>query len=384
MLLFKRFNAPLLLSSCLLLPLASCANSSLGESLQKAFAADPRLEAKASSNPPTAIDPTPQIQSSSQPTESPSTSPTPFPTANSPDTTSSDTASPNATSSDTASSENNLASIPAFSDSTVIGAIGTANPIDSTTTTGSNNTTSTATSTDPAIDFTDLNQTPQALRQYVADLAKLGVLTPFNTGSKTSQAKASALFDPNKTITRRDYARWLVTVNNHLHASQPAQQIRLGTDSSQPAFQDVPRSDPDFSSIQGLAEAGLIPSALTGDSTIVTFRPDAPLTREQLILWKVPADTRQALPTASIDAVKQTWGFQDAARIDPKALRAVLADYQNGDLSNIRRVFGYTTLFQPKKTVTRAEAAAALWYFGFQGDGQSVQDALKAATVQSR
>lgn len=88
-------------------------------------------------------------------------------------------------------------------------------------------------------------------------------------------------------------------------------------------------------------------------------------------------DTRQSLPTASLNAIQQTWGFQDAARIDPKAQRAVLADYQNSDLANIRRAFGYTTLFQPKKPVTRAEAAATLWYFGYQGEGVSAQDALK-------
>jgi hypothetical protein len=91
----------------------------------------------------------------------------------------------------------------------------------------------------------------------------------------------------------------------------------------------------------------------------------------------VPLDTRQALPTTSIDTVKQTWGFQDVAKIDPKALRAVLADFQNGEQANIRRVFGYTTLFQPKKTVTHAEAAAAVWYFGSQGEGVSAKEALQ-------
>jgi len=228
-----------------------------------------------------------------------------------------------------------------------------------------------------AIDFRDLNKTPKELQQYVSDLAKLGVLTAASEGNKTTQSKDSDLFAPNQVMTRREYARWLVTANNRLYVNQPAKQIRLSTDTTVPAYQDVPRTDPDFPAIQGLAEAGLIPSVLSGDSTTVTFRPDAPLTRENLVLWKVPADTRQALPTASLDAVKQTWGFQDAPRIDSKALRAVLADFQNGDSSNIRRAFGYTTLFQPKKSVTRAEAAAALWYFGFQGDGQSAQEALK-------
>ena len=114
------------------------------------------------------------------------------------------------------------------------------------------------------------------------------------------------------------------------------------------------------------------------------FRPDAPLTREQLILWKVPLDTRQALPNASIDAVRESWGFQDAARIDPKALRAVLADFQNGEQSNIRRALGYTTLFQPKRPVTRAEAAAAIWYFGNASEGISAGEALKLKQQQNQ
>ena len=95
-------------------------------------------------------------------------------------------------------------------------------------------------------------------------------------------------------------------------------------------------------------------------------------------MWKVPLDTREALPTANLETVKQTWGFQDSGKINSKALRAVLADFQNGEKANIRRVFGYTTLFQPKKPVTRVEAATALWYFGTEAEGISAQDALNS------
>lgn len=228
--------------------------------------------------------------------------------------------------------------------------------------------------------FTDLNKAPQELRQYIEEVAALGVLPLEPVGSKSA---TTTQLEPSKTISRREYTRWLVAANNQIHANSPSKQIRGASETAQPAFQDVPPRDPDFAIIQGLAEAGLIPSPLSGDSTAVLFRPDAPLTREQLILWKVPLDTRQALPSASVDAVKQTWGFQDAARSDPKALRAVLADFQNGEQSNIRRVFGYTTLFQPKKPVTRAEAAAALWYFGTQGEGLSAKDALQMKRQES-
>ena len=211
----------------------------------------------------------------------------------------------------------------------------------------------------------------------MADLSQLEVLK-VRSAENANLETASTLPKPNKIVTRREYARWLVAANNQIYASRQAKQIRLAVDSSEPAFSDVPKTDPDFSVIQGLAEAGVIPSSLSGETKDVKFRPDAPLTRETMILWKVPLDSRQVLPTANIDGVKEKWGFQDASKIDSQASRAILADFNNGDLANIRRVFGFTTLFQPKKSVTRAEAAASLWYFGVQDQGLSAKDALEA------
>lgn len=217
--------------------------------------------------------------------------------------------------------------------------------------------------------FTDFAQVPQPLEQYVEDLAQLGVLTPKPDNSEQ--------FSPNQTINRREYARWLFSAYNAMYANTPEKQIRQSYGNSQPIFSDIPASDPDFDIIQGLAEAGFISSSLLGETSSNLFRPDAPVTREDLVTWKVVLDLRKVLPTATIDNVKETWGFQDTAKIDPKAIRALYADFQNGDKANVRRVFGYTTLFQPKKTVTRAEAAAALWYFGFQGEGISATEALQ-------
>ncbi|HYW19577.1 MAG TPA: S-layer homology domain-containing protein [Nodularia sp. (in: cyanobacteria)] len=235
----------------------------------------------------------------------------------------------------------------------------------------------TATGTPKSQKFNDLNQAPPELRQSIEELAALGVLSFKSEEVKSSSNDAiTNSFEPSKNMTRREYARWLVAANNAMYINNPAKQIRLASESTQPTFSDVSKTDFDFPVIQGLAEAGLIPSPLSGDSTGVLFQPDAPLTREQLILWKIPLDTRQALPAANLDAVKQSWGFQDTGKIDPKALRGVLADFQNGEKSNIRRVFGYTTLFQPKKPVSRAEAAAALGYFGTLGEGISAAEAL--------
>jgi len=221
------------------------------------------------------------------------------------------------------------------------------------------------------------NEIPPELRQAVTEVTQLGIL---KIKSGVNLETVTSLPDPNKMTTRRDYARWLMEANNKIYDSRAAKKIRLGVATSAPAFTDISPNDPDFPAIQGLAEAGIIPSGLSGDGKDVKFRPDEALTREQMLLWKVPLDTRQALPTANIDAVKEKWGFQDSSKIDTFASRALLADYNNGDLANVRRVYGFTTLFQPKKPVTRAEAVASLWYFGTQGDGLSVKDVLQPKT----
>lgn len=224
--------------------------------------------------------------------------------------------------------------------------------------------------------FTDLDEVPEQLRQPLESVAALGILTPYTGKSNVELSK----FAPNETITRGEYARWLVAANNRYFSDNPGKKIYVAAKTNQPAFKDVKSDHPDFAAIQSLAEAGLIPSRLTEDSTNLLFRPDAPLTREDLITWKVPLDTRESLPKATIEAVEESWGFQDTASTDSLAIRALYADFQNGDLSNIRRVFGYTTLFQPKKPVSRAEAGASLGYFGFQGDGISAPEILESET----
>jgi len=222
-----------------------------------------------------------------------------------------------------------------------------------------------------------LTGVPADLQTYIRDLRSLNVidLTASTTdGERTGNGERSPF---TQTITRREYARWLFDSYNAIYADEPSERLRPGSPSDEPAFQDVSPDDSGFAEIQGLAEAGLIPSAFTGNSTDVNFRPDAPLTREELILWKVPLDLRAALPTTTPEAVKTAWGFQDTASIDPLALRAIAADHQLGDFANFRRAFGYTTLFRPDKTVSRAEAAAVLWRFGTQTDG------VTAAEVQA-
>ena len=226
------------------------------------------------------------------------------------------------------------------------------------------------------VDFADLDEVPEQLKQPLKSVAALGILTPYTGKANVELTK----FAPNEVITRGEYARWLIAANNRYYSDDPGKKIYVAAKTNQPAFKDVKANHPDFEAIQSLAESGLIPSRLTEDSTNLLFRPDAPLIREDLVTWKVPLDTRKSLPKASIEAIEESWGFQDAADIDSSAVRALYADYQNGDRSNIRRILGYTMIFQPKKAVTRAEAAASLWYFGFQGDGITAKEVLESET----
>ncbi|WP_228025370.1 S-layer homology domain-containing protein [cf. Phormidesmis sp. LEGE 11477] len=230
-----------------------------------------------------------------------------------------------------------------------------------------------------AAGYVDLDKAPAEIRPYLDDLLTLELLavrSPATTTEGTTPSPSANEFRPNQATTRREYARWLLAANNRFYQGNPNRRIRPGVTSSQPVFQDVPVTDADFAAIQGLAEAGIIPSPLTGSSTTLTFRPDAPLTRKDLLLWKVPLDTRQPLPEATATAVKQAWSFQDADTIDPRVSQALIADHQLGDFSNIRRTFGYTTLFQSDKAATRAETAAVLWRFGSPTEGITAAEVL--------
>jgi hypothetical protein len=202
-------------------------------------------------------------------------------------------------------------------------------------------------------------QKPAELSNFIVDLQRLEII-PKN-------------FNPDSTIPRREYARWLVTANNRLFQDRPAQQIRPALPAREaPIFKDVPQSDPDFGFIQGLANAGII------DRNVKEFQPDRPLTREVMVQWKAPLDYRKPIPPASSNAVQAAWNFQDSNKISPAALGAVLQDSRSGELSNIRRSFGFTTLFQPQKHVSRSEAATALWYFGDGETGISAKEILVA------
>ncbi|MEB3339853.1 S-layer homology domain-containing protein [Okeania sp.] len=364
------------LTICLLISVSSCANNSGNKDLEQILAADPQLKNNSNfnqlnqtsnqnnqqpeknvqlpTNSPTEISPTSNSELIDKPTD--------FSSETSANSTLSPTPQPETQSSPNVTETSQESSSPT---------IQTPFPTDSMPPT------STTIPSEVPVSTTALMDVPTGLRPYIVDLSKLGIFQQEQRENQNNPNTTTAFIQPQNLVSRRVYARWLVTANNKMFANNPAKHIRLATANEKPIFEDVPKTDPDFLVIQGLAEAGLIPSPLSGDVNVVKFRPNDFLTREDLILWKVPLDFRKPLSEATIQKVKTAWDFQDASKIDPSALKAVLADSEN-EFSNIRRVFGYTKLFRPDKTVSRAEAAATLWYFGDQNDGISAQMALEA------
>ncbi|KAK9075358.1 hypothetical protein SSX86_003681 [Deinandra increscens subsp. villosa] len=174
---------------------------------------------------------------------------------------------------------------------------------------------------------------------------------------------------PGDLCTRREYARWLVSASsalsrNTLSKVYPAMYIENVTDL---AFDDITPEDPDFSSIQGLAEAGLIASKLSQrdmnisnhDDSSLQFYPESALSRQDLVSWKMSLEKR-LLPVADRTILQQLSGFIDIDKINPDAWPALLADLSAGENGIVSLAFGYTRLFQPDKPVTKAQAAIAI------------------------
>lgn len=175
---------------------------------------------------------------------------------------------------------------------------------------------------------------------------------------------------PSDLCTRREYARWLVSASSALSRNTiskvyPAMYIENVTEL---AFDDITPEDPDFAAIQGLAEAGLISSKLSrGDMLSSTdedqgplfFSPESPLSRQDLVSWKMALEKRH-LPEADRKALYELSGFIDTDKIHQDACPALVADLSAGEQGIIALAFGYTRLFQPDKPVTKAQAAIAL------------------------
>ncbi len=209
--------------------------------------------------------------------------------------------------------------------------------------------------------FTDLDDTPT--KDMISDLAKLHVFDQL--GSK---------FEPNKPITRAEYAEWLFKAYNALEPE--SKQIRFAPQEKQ-IFKDTPETTPQYKYIQALANAGFSIGYDDG-----TFRPDKPMTREEMLGIKIGIDVGKTLPPwrSQMEAV---WKFSDGKSVDERFTGYVHQDfYVSGKHgSNIQRAFGKIGTFKPKQSVLRYEAAATLWQMGQFGETQNTN---VAAVLQSQ
>ena len=207
-----------------------------------------------------------------------------------------------------------------------------------------------------SVAYTDISGIPG--QKEISDLAALGV---FGTPSGS--------FNPNGTITRGEFAKWLVAANNAIWANSPDKLIRPSQSSSS-AYPDVATTHADFSYIQGLYDAGF--AVGFPDKT---FKPDSELTREQMIAIKENLD-RGGVDKYYVsfwDSTTPDW--KDKQQIN-KQFRGAIAEDSGLDrtavtqgekqlvIGNVPRAFGAIAMLRPQQPVTRAEAAEILWEMG--------------------
>ncbi|PSR84917.1 Myosin-4 like [Actinidia chinensis var. chinensis] len=176
----------------------------------------------------------------------------------------------------------------------------------------------------------------------------------------------------DELCTRREYARWLVRANSLLERNPKHRIVPLVLLSGSifAAFDDVSIDDPDFGSIQALAEAGIILSRLSGknsssgcydseDQGGVYFLPERFISRQDLIDWKAQLEY-EVMPGVNEKISKTNMGFMDTREIGSDVSPGLFMDMLASDKSILRKVFGQLKRFQPDKPSTKAQAAVAL------------------------
>ncbi|ERN04368.1 uncharacterized protein LOC18432527 [Amborella trichopoda] len=178
--------------------------------------------------------------------------------------------------------------------------------------------------------------------------------------------------NPEALCTRREYVRWLLKANSLLERSAKC-RLFLPTyvaGSPDPSFDDISPNDSDFCYIQALAESGIVLSKLTvnqsggvdnDNSTCqqrIEFSPDSLISRLDLMNWKTMLEY-SVYPEVD-DKMLLKVDFMDVMAMEQDASIELFMDMLAGDGSIVRRVFGQSRRFQPRKPVTKAQAAVAL------------------------
>ncbi|KAK7407600.1 hypothetical protein VNO78_09553 [Psophocarpus tetragonolobus] len=174
--------------------------------------------------------------------------------------------------------------------------------------------------------------------------------------------------EANELCTRREFARWLVKLNSSLERNPKhriAPKVSL-SGSVVTAFDDIDIDDPDFRSIQVLAETGVIPSKLSLNNSFnygefdtqesIHFFPDRFISRQDLIDWRAQLEYDFFYGVVDQMSIKKA-GYMD---VKETTSPAVYVDMLAGDRSILRKVFGQSKRFQPNKPSTKAQAVVAL------------------------
>lgn len=180
--------------------------------------------------------------------------------------------------------------------------------------------------------------------QEINQLAQLGVFS--STIGK---------FNPQEKITRAEFVRWLVNANNAIWFDRPDKLVREA-EGGEATFADVPPSHIDFRYIQGMANAGI---AVGFDET--TFKPDQPITREEMMAIKYGLDV------GGMDEPEESGipNWSDRDKISKKFLPSFKAMYAGqNDIKNVERTYGAIKAFKPQTPVTRGEAAVCIAVIG--------------------
>lgn len=202
--------------------------------------------------------------------------------------------------------------------------------------------------------------------QKITQLSQLGVFD-MTTGN----------FNPQQPVTRVQFVRWLFRANNAIYAKQPGKLVRPA-ETSEATFPDVPPTHPDFRYIQGMANAGF---AVGYDEK--TFKPDQPLTREEMIGIKAGFDWGGVDKNLdSLTGEVPPWSDRD--QISKRFIPSFNVDFNTGNnIKNVERTFGALKTFKPHAPVTRAEAAVCISVVGDHtkyATARSAQQALAEGT----
>jgi hypothetical protein len=165
-------------------------------------------------------------------------------------------------------------------------------------------------------------------------------------------------FNPYGTVPRAEYVRWLVMANNVYFKSQPDKQIRLAEANSRQSFVDVPKSNPDFKYIQGMANSGFLIGIDKNH-----FAPSRPLTREEMIAILMSRDANsaalpKAIPPSGWNYSAGGWSlsvdFTDRNKVSKPYWGAFQLNNGWGNsyaVQEVKRIYGNTKVFDPQKTV---------------------------------